>query len=126
VIDFRGCGSREASDVYQAFALLCARETVSSALLQTGDEDADLHFALRDVLATLALVAGIPLHLSLALVTGSPSIEQVCGTMQAELRSLGCDARVFRAEPQASEWLRAASCPTEAAAARPAGSRIPA
>ena len=95
-------------DLYQAFALLCARKTVGCVLLRTGDEDANVHYALRDVLATIALIAGIPLHLSLALVTGSPSIAQVCGTMQAELRSLGCDAQVFRAEPQASQWLRVA------------------
>src|SRR5688572_33278741 len=33
VIDFRGCDSRGVSEIYQVFALLCAREEVRRALL---------------------------------------------------------------------------------------------
>lgn len=105
VVDLRGCGSRELSEIYQAFALLCARQAVRGALLKTGDEDADAHYALRDTLVTVARIAGIPLRFRLALVASFSPTEEVFRTLQAELRSLGCDAQVFRLEPQAVRWL---------------------
>ena len=43
----------------------------------------------------------------LALVAGSDAIVQVGQTMQKELSPLGCDARIFRAEGRANDWLRA-------------------
>lgn len=109
VIDFRGCGSREVSEIYQAFALLCAGEKVRQALLMAGDADAaEAHYALRDTLATLARIAGIPLRFRLALVASSRAIEQVYRAVHDELCSLGCDARVFHLERQADQWLRGA------------------
>lgn len=123
VIDFRGCDSREVSEIYQAFALLCAREKVRRALLKAGDADAaEAHYALRDTLVTLARIAGIPLRFRLALVASSRPIEQVYSTVQDELCSLGCDARVFRLERHADQWLRGAGkvpVPAPAAAAVP-------
>jgi hypothetical protein len=126
VVDFRGCNSHEVSAVYQAFAVLCARQKVRDALLRTGDEDADGHYALRDTLVTVARVAGIPLRFRLALVAGSARIEKVYGIMQDELRALGCDVRVFRFAWQAQQWLCGASFipATEGAAPRQAGSGI--
>jgi len=105
VIDFRGCSSRGVSEIYQAFALLCAREEVRRALLKAGNEDPDAHFALRDTLVTLARIAGIPLRFRLALVAGSSRTERVYRSVQSELGSLGCEARVFRTERQAGRWL---------------------
>jgi hypothetical protein len=105
VIDFRGCSSRGVSEIYQAFALLCAREEVRRALLKAGSEDPDAHFALRDTLVTLARIAGIPLRFRLALVAGSSPIERVYRTVRSELGALGCEARVFRTERQAGRWL---------------------
>ena len=105
-IDFRGCSSQELSEIYQAFALLCVREKVCGALLKTGDEDADAHYALRDILVTVGRIAGIPVRFRLALVAGSDAIVQVGRTIQKELAPLGCDARIFRAEGRANEWLR--------------------
>jgi hypothetical protein len=105
VVDLRGCGSRELSEIYQAFALLCARQAVRGALLKTGDEDADAHYALRDTLVTVARIAGIPLRFRLALVASFGPTAQVYGSLQSELRSLGCDAQVFRMEHQAVQWL---------------------
>lgn len=75
------------------------------ALLKTGDEAAEAHYALRDTLVTVARIAEIPLTFGLALVASSDSIEAVCSAMQGELRSFGCDARVFRMERQADRWL---------------------
>jgi hypothetical protein len=126
VVDLRGCNPHEMSAVYQAFALLCARQKVRGALLRTGDEDADGHYALRDTLATVARIAGIPLCFRLALVAGSGMIEKVFEAMQDELRALGCDARVFRYAWQAQQWLCGAGLipETEGAAPRHAGSRI--
>lgn len=129
VVDFRGCNSHEVSAVYQAFALLCARQKVRDALLRAGDDDADGHYALRDTLDTLvtvARIAGIPLCFRLALVAGSGMIENVYRTMQDELRALGCDVRVFRSAWQAQQWLRGGGLipATEGAAPRHAGSRL--
>ena len=105
-VDFRGCGSRELSETYQAFALLCAREEVRWALVKTGDEDAESHYALRDVLVTLARIAGTPLRFRLALVADSDAMVRVGRTLQKNLAPLGCDARVFRDERSANDWLR--------------------
>ena len=126
LVDFRGCNSHDVSAVYQAFALLCAQRKVRAALLRAGDEDADGHYALRDTLATVARIAGIPLGFRLALVAGSGMTEKVYGVMRDELGALGCDVRVFRFAWQARQWLCAAGLipATEGAAPRPAGSRI--
>lgn len=123
--DLRGCSSRELSEIYQAFALLCARQAVRAALLKTGDEDADAHYALRDTLVTVARIAGIPLRFKLALVASFGPTEQLYRTLQAELRSLGCEAQVFRRERQAVQWLGAGAgrpviCAPAIAAARDA------
>lgn len=129
-IDFRGRSSREVSEIYQAFALLCARGKVSGALLEAGEEDAaDAHYALRDTLVTVARIAGVPLRFRLALVARSGAIATVYRKAQRELRALGCDARVFRIERRAGRWLSAAASrpvippATAAAAPAPAGLR---
>ena len=106
-IDFRGCGARELSELYHAFGLLCAREEVRCALLTTGIEDADCHYALRDVLATVASIAGIPLRFRLALVATWEPVARVYRSVQRNLDSLGCDARVFSVACEAEDWLRA-------------------
>lgn len=113
IIDVSGCNSHQLSDTYQDFGLLCARRKVRWALLRTGDEDARVHYALRDVLRTVVLIAGVPLHIRLAVVASTDSIAQVCGAMREELRALGCDARVFRIERQAEHWLRAGKRPAQ-------------
>ena len=104
-IRFHGRSSREVSEIYQAFALLCARGKVSGALLEAGEEEADAHHALRDTLVTLARIAGIPLRFRLALVARTGAIEAVYRKAQRELRMLDCDARVFRMEAEAARWL---------------------
>ncbi len=119
IIDVSGCDSHQLSATYQNFGLLCARRKVHLALLRTGREDAYAHYALRDVLRTVVRIAGIPLRFKLAVVASSDSIMQVCGNMQQELRALGCDARVFRAECQAEQWLLAGKRP-----ARPVLGRV--
>lgn len=108
VIDFRRCTPHDLSEIYQAFGLLCARKSVHCVLLKTGDEEADAHYSLRDILRTLALVVEVPLHLHLALVSSSSSIALVRDGMEEELRALGCNSRVFPIELEAYEWLAAA------------------
>lgn len=115
LVDVSGCSSHQLSDSYQDFGLLCARRKVRWALVRTGDEDADAHYALRDVLKTVARIAGISLRLRLAVVARTDSAAQVCEDMREELRALGCDARVFRVERQAQDWLGAGKAPTRAA-----------
>jgi len=106
VIDARGCEPRRLCYGYQAFGMLCAERRVRAALVRTGGEDADGHYALRDILVTLARVAGIPLGFPLAFIARSDEIAEVCRTMQNELTPLGCELGVFRAERQARQWLR--------------------
>ena len=106
VIDSRGCEPRRLCYDYQAFGLLCAEGKVRAALVRTGNEDADGHYTLRDILVTLARVAGVPLRFRLAFVARSEAIVEVCRDLQKELTPLGCELGVFQAEPQALEWLR--------------------
>lgn len=106
IIDFRGCDSHELSSIYEAFALLCVSDSVHVALLRAGDEDPDLHYTLRDVLATVVRIVGIRVRFRLALVARSAPIENVYAAMQGDLRALGCDARTFRSERTAYLWLR--------------------
>ena len=108
VLLFATRGSRELSEMYQDFGVLCAQGKVRRALFKTGEEDGDAHYALRDVLRTVALTVGVPLQLKLALVARSDSVAQVYRAMREELRALGCDARVFRIEGEADQWLHAA------------------
>lgn len=116
VIDVCRCSSHELSASYQEFGLLCAQRKVRGALLRIGGEDADMHYALRDVLRTVVLVAGIPLHFRLAVVAATDPMARVYGNMRQELRALGCDARIFRTERQAEHWLRAEKRPARQAA----------
>ncbi len=116
VVDCRDRSLHELGEIYHAFAMLCAREKVRFVLLKTGREDADAHRTLRDILVTLRRVVGTPLHFRLALVASSDSIEQVYRAMLLEVRSLGCDAQVFRAEGEADRWLHARARPQRALA----------
>lgn len=106
VIDSRDCDARRLSYGYQAFGLLCAYGKVSAAVVRTGNEDAEGHYALRDILVTLARIAGIALRFRLAFVARSDAVAEVCRTMQNELTPLGCELEVFQAERQAHEWVR--------------------
>jgi hypothetical protein len=119
VIDFRRCGTAQLYAIYQDFGLLCSRGGVRCALLKTGDEDADAHYALRDMLRTVALIAEIPLELRLAMVASSGAVASVGLRMRKELRVLGCDAQVFRTEREAKQWLRVTARATRGARAAP-------
>ena len=112
VLDLRRCGVAELLELYQDFGLLCARETVRCALLKTADENAEAHYALLDILRTIALIAQIPLRLRLAIIASSGPIAEVGQAMRAELRVLGCEAQVFCTEGEAERWLRAARSAT--------------
>jgi hypothetical protein len=63
VIDFRRCDTARLFETYQDFGVLCARRALRCALLQTGGEDANAHYALRDILRTIARIAQIRLDL---------------------------------------------------------------
>jgi hypothetical protein len=91
---------------YQAFGLLCAEGKVRAALVRTGNEDAEGHYALRDIVMTLARVAGVAPRFRVAFVTRSDGIAEVCRSMQKQLTPLGCELAVFQVERQAQQWLR--------------------
>lgn len=117
ILDFARC-SRHAFEMYEQFALQCAHGKLSCVMFKTGAEDPDVHYALRDVLATVADVLSSPLDIRMALVPGSASAGRVYRSMLAELRALGCDVEIFRRESDAACWLCAAGdCPRAPAAA---------
>jgi hypothetical protein len=107
VLDFRRCDTPQLFETYQDFGVLCARRVVRCALLQTGGEAADAHYALRDTLATLARIAQIRLDLRLVLVARSAAAAAVGAAMREELRGLGCNAQVCSTAREAGQWLRA-------------------
>jgi hypothetical protein len=90
--------------VYLAFGLLCSRRQVRAALLLTGDQDPEAHYALHDVLATVCRTVGVPLYFRLALVA-APSCAAVCSRIERDLVALGCEARLFGSEAEARAWL---------------------
>lgn len=85
--------------------MLCARQGVHWVLLRAGDEEADFHYSLRDVVRTVVLVAEVRLQLRVGVVSSSRAIALVWQDMAEELRALGCIAQVFAAERKAYEWL---------------------
>ena len=119
-VDLSQCNSRQLSETYHAFGMLCARGKVRAALLKADGEPVEGHHALRDVLMTVGRVAGVPLRFRLALVAGNDALEGMYRALQPELRSLGCESRVFRTEREAARWLgsgrRAAQAAVEYAA----------
>jgi hypothetical protein len=116
VIDSRGCDPRRLCYGYQAFGLLCADRKVRAALVRTGNEDPEGHYTLRDILLTLAHVAGVAVGFRLAFVARADGIVEVCRTLQQELAPLGCELRVFPADRQAFDWLRGDDLPAPRAA----------
>ncbi len=109
VVDFRGCKSYEFFQAYQDFGALCARRQVRGALLRTGYEQAEAHYALRDILETLSRIAEIPVNFNVAMVATSSAIARVYSVIRRELAPLGCDTRLFRAESEAGRWLMTAA-----------------
>ena len=106
VIDFDGCDAGEILEAYRDLALLfCAPAGNDAVLLKTGREDAEVHFALHDVVHTLARVVGAKLQVRVALVGSSMSMAEVCSQMQAQLRALGCEVRLFDQQSGAERWL---------------------
>lgn len=117
VIDFGRCNATELFSIYQEFGLLCADGLTRRVLLKTGNEDADLHYTLRDVLLTVAcIVDSRPLDLRLALVASSTPIARVGCAMRQELSILGCDLCVFGSESKAASWLGGRISPRRAPA----------
>jgi hypothetical protein len=110
-VDFGSCNFGEVAEVYRTFAALCVHKHANRALLKAGDDDPEGHYALRDAVHTMALLAPIPLDFKLALVPSTRAIEAVYREAQQRLRAVGFNAWVFGDEREALEWLegRAAS-----------------
>lgn len=106
VIEFEARSSQGISLAYQDLAaLLCRPKKRECVLLHAGTEDAEMHYALRDVLHTVARVVGEPLELRVALLGRSRALAAVCRGMQPALAALGCELRLFHGERQAVTWL---------------------
>ena len=110
-VDFGSCNNGELAEVYRAFAALCVHRHANRALLKAGDDDPEGHYALRDAVETMALLAPIPPDFKLALVPSTGAIETVYREAQQRLRAVGFNAWVFGNESEALDWLegRAAS-----------------
>ena len=107
-MDFHGCDDREALLEYQRLGLaLYASQGPGAVLLMSGNVDAVVHYALRDILCTVARVVERPLRLRLAVLGSGAAIEQVCHAMRFALRAAGCELRLFAAQGEAVQWLLA-------------------
>lgn len=106
-MDFQHCDDREALAAYQDLGrLLCDAEPPEALLLKTGTGDSDVHYALRDVLCTVSRILDGRLQLRIAVV-GTPGIIELCLAMGPELRSIGCELRLFDQESKAVRWVLA-------------------
>lgn len=105
-IDFGDCSRDELFAAYQDLGVLCFGAPPRRLLLKAGREEADGHYALRDVLRTVARVGGAgALQMRVAVVTGSVAVTHVAHTVRADLAPLGCCLRVFSNVDDAGRWL---------------------
>ena len=104
-VDFGSCNYAELSAVYQAFAVFCHDNHVTSALLKAGDNDPNGHYRLRDALTTMAQRAQIPAEFKLALIPSTRAIEAIYREAQQHLRAAGFNAWVFATDNEAVDWL---------------------
>ena len=120
-IDFAPCDRAELFRAYEDLGVLCAARPPRGLLLRTGDEDADVHYSLRDVLQTVSRIGGRRLlHMKVALVTGAEEVAAVGEAMRDDLLRLGCRLRVFHAERHAARWLKAGTSHPSFSPSRPA------
>ena len=109
LVDFDRCDAREILDAYQDLALLFyASPDRGAVLLKTGNEEAEIHRALQDIVRTMVCIVGNPLKVRVAFVGRSSAIGQVCGAMRQALLPLGCELRLFAWEARAVQWLLSA------------------
>ena len=107
-VDLREYDSREIQVAYENLALrLCRPNAERRVLLQTGSEDADVHYALLAAVRAVAQAGATPLALQVAFVAASSALASVSSAMAGDLRPLGCEVRVFRAVGNAARWLLA-------------------
>ena len=105
-IDFGDCSRDDLFAAYQDLGVLCFGTAPRRLLLKAGREDADSHYALRDVLRTVARVGGPgALDMSIAVVTASAAVTHVAHAMRADLAPLGCRLHVFSSLEHAKRWL---------------------
>ena len=105
-IDFADCSRDDVFAAYQDLGVLCFAAPPRRLLLKAGREDADSHYALRDVLHTVAHLAGpAMLDMSVAVVTRSAAVTHVAHAMRADLAPLGCRLHVFSSLERAKRWL---------------------
>ena len=111
-IDFDECSRDGVFAAYQDLGVLCFACAPRRLLLRAGSEDAESHYALRDVLRTVARVCGPgALDLSIAVVTRSATVTHVAHAMRADLARLGCRLRVFSSAEHAHRWLAGRALP---------------
>ena len=105
-IDFGDYSRDDVFAAYQDLGVLCFEAAPRFLVLKAGGEDPDSHYALRDVLRTVACAAGRgALDMSIAVVTRSAAVTHVAHGMRADLAPLGCRLRVFSSMGGANRWL---------------------
>jgi hypothetical protein len=103
-VDCTDGGAREASRLYQDFAVACVERRLVRALVKAGGTDPQDQLSLRDAFTAMVL-AGIAPGFRIALVAPAGPIAAAFRKLQRDLRQLRIDAAVFRREDEAREWL---------------------
>lgn len=106
VLDLACRSALEIFEAYQCLALLIhAEQAPHMVLIKTGEEDPELHYTLRDLLCTLARIAGTPVRARVAVVGEGADLGAVCRAMNGSLQGLGCPVERFGDVAEAGRWL---------------------
>lgn len=99
--------AHEVQDCYRTLAAEClVRKGKSLLVVGAGGGDSFVHLAGRDSLRAIAL-AGVPPGFRLALVAASADMIAVYDAAVVEAARCGIQARRFRTEEEACDWLLA-------------------
>ena len=108
-IDIRGREGRAVGEVYREFAALCIEQDIRRAVVRAGDDDASVHYGLRDAFTTMILTVGVPRDFTLALVPETPQVEKVYELILRDFQALGVKAAIFKGHDAAIAWIESAA-----------------
>jgi hypothetical protein len=94
----------EVVDCYRQIALLCAKHTVSRALVVSIDGDPTDHFAIEEAIRTLTL-AGPPAGFKLAMASENAENYKVYSMAEAIAKRRQINAKAFQDVNAALQWL---------------------
>ena len=96
----------QVQECYRTLAAECLRRQGKRVLVVgAGGGDASVHLAGRDAMKAIA-IAGVPAGFRIAVVAATPDMADVYDSAILEAHSCGMQARRFRTEAEAADWLR--------------------